>query len=240
MTRAPRLLSGALLVLLAACSGRAPVPEAPPLPAEVVDDVAVARSLLEAERERLREGRGMAPADRIRRMAELGMWEEAEALLAGSRGDAEVRLAEAELRLRQHRYREAEGLVEAVLAARPAHRAARLARARLHVQAWRLGEAAALATDLLRRNPRDEGAALLLGRIRLLEKDYDEALRLALEVQGWNPRSADAYLLEADARFWDQDPAGAEAPLARALALDPFDPDARFGYGYAIWRRVDA
>src|SRR5699024_2748364 len=28
--------------------------------------------------------------------------------------------------------------------------------------------------------------------------------------------------------------------LRRALQLDPFNADARFSYGYAIWRRVDA
>ncbi|HET7275191.1 MAG TPA: tetratricopeptide repeat protein, partial [Longimicrobiaceae bacterium] len=112
--------------------------------------------------------------------------------------------------------------------------------ARLDIREWSLDKAAAIARSILSKDPRDEEAALMLGRIRLLDKDYDEALEWAERVQEWNPRNAGAYLLEADTRFWAQDPAGAEAPLVRALALDPFNADARFSYGYAIWRRVDA
>lgn len=37
-----------------------------------------------------------------------------------------------------------------------------------------------------------------------------------------------------------QNPDQAEAPLQKALSIDPFYADARFSYGYAIWRRVDA
>jgi len=32
----------------------------------------------------------------------------------------------------------------------------------------------------------------------------------------------------------------AEAPLRKCLEIDPFNADARFNYGYMIWRRVDA
>jgi predicted Zn-dependent protease len=127
-----------------------------------------------------------------------------------------------------------------VLASAPGHRGARLLLARLQIQAWELPAAEETARGLLAGDPRDEAAHLLIGRIRLLQRDYDEATSVAARVQAMNPSSAGAYLLEADARFWDQDPAGAEAPLVRALELDPFDPDARFNYGYAIWRRVDA
>ena len=225
--------------LLGACSP--PPPPAPtPGPAALVDDVAAARRLLEGERDRVREGSGR-PAERLRVMSELGMWDEAEALLSRARAsDAALRVAEAELRMKQHRYREAGAIVDSVLAAEPSHRGARLARAALQIQAWRLDEAASAARALLERNPRDEAAALLLGRVRLLEKEYDEALRLAREVQDRNPASAEAHLLEADVRFWQEDPSGAEAPLMRALSLAPFDADARFSYGYALWRRVDA
>src|SRR5690606_10914537 len=80
----------------------------------------------------------------------------------------------------------------------------------------------------------------LLGRVRLLEKDYSAALAWARRVQRSAPTHAGGYLLEADTHFWNQDPAAAEAPLVRALELNPFDADARFAYGYAIWRRVDA
>jgi Flp pilus assembly protein TadD len=112
--------------------------------------------------------------------------------------------------------------------------------ARLQIQAWRLPAATAVVERLLAESPRDEAATLLLGRIRLLEKNYDEAMRLGLQIQSASPRNPGGYLLEADARFWKEDPAGAEDPLVRALTLAPFDPDARFNYGYALWRRVDA
>ncbi|NNU33438.1 hypothetical protein HK413_03365 [Mucilaginibacter sp. S1162] len=52
--------------------------------------------------------------------------------------------------------------------------------------------------------------------------------------------NAGAYQLEADVYFWDQHPEQAEAPLKRSLMINPYNADARFSYGYAIWRRVDA
>src|SRR5690606_27640154 len=87
---------------------------------------------------------------------------------------------------------------------------------------------------------RNAGAALLLGRIALYEKRFDDALGWAERARQWDRRSAGSYVLEADIAFWNQDPATAEDLLARALAVDPLDADARFWYGYAIWRRVDA
>jgi len=221
-----------LLTVPAACA--ADRPSIPP------DDVAAARRLLEAERAEARSGVGLDAAAQARRLIELGLWEEAEAVIAEAAPSPEVRLAAAELHFRRHRYPEAEAIVEEVLAADPANHEARLLRGRLAVQAWDLEAAAAEAESLLGERGRDVEAALLLGRIRLLEKRYDEALEWVRRVQRWDRREAGAYLLEADVRFWDQDPARAEAPLARALELDPLDADARFAYGYAIWRRVDA
>ena len=242
-TGMPRSLPPAavlLAALLAACSPAPPPAAAPPPPASLVDDVEAARAYLEGERERVRDAGG-APSQRLRDMTRLGMWDEAESLLDRTRAaDADFQTARAELRMEQHRYPEAKALVDAVLAAQPSHRRALLARARLQVQAWRLDDADSTAHSLLQRDARDEAATLLLGRIRMLRKEYAEALRLARQVQEWNPSNGDAYLLEADTRFWQEDPSGAEAPLVRALSLDPFDPDARFSYGYAIWRRVDA
>jgi predicted Zn-dependent protease len=227
----------AAVVLLASCAPAGAPPR--PAPAALVDDVAAAERVLEAERERL--ARGPVSGDRLQQMVRLGIWDEVESRLERTRRrDAAILLAEAELRIRQHRYVHAGELVDAVLRAEPANRAARLLRARLQVQAWLLPQAEATLASLLQARPRDEEATLLLGRIRLLQRRYPEALELAARVQGWNPGSAGAHLLEADTRFWDEDLAGAEPALVRALAADPFDPDARFAYGYAIWRRVDA
>lgn len=207
----------------------------------LVDDVDAAFAALEARRTEVQAATDLAPAERVREMARLGLWEDAEAVLsAGDPDDSDLRVAGAALRFQQHRFQEAEAWVEAVLERHPDHREALLLRGDLFVQAWELERAAELAGRLAEANSRDEDAALLLGRVRLLERRYDEALDQARQVQKWNRGNARGYLLEADARFWDQDPAGAEPALIRALELEPFHPDARFNYGYAIWRRVDA
>ena len=230
--RHPALL---LCLALAACAHPAPGPS----PAPRVDDVAAARQALARERAALR-GPGPASAARAARMVRLGLWTDAERLVGPAPTDPGLRLELARLRFLQHRYPEADSLVAALLRRDPADPGARLLRARLQLQAWELPAATATLQALLRERRRDAGAALLLGRIRLLEKRYDEAADWAERVRGWDRRNAGAYLLEADVRFWQDDAAGAEAPLRRALALDPFDADARFAYGYALWRRVDA
>jgi predicted Zn-dependent protease len=229
-----------LLSVVSACA--APGSRGPQIAlSPLVDDIAAARHALEQARAAVRNDTSTPAAARVQRMTDLGMWEEVAALLARLPGhEPSVRLAEAELLFQRHRYDEAAARVERVLEQDPENRPARLLEARLQVQAWELDAALRAAERLLSEERRDAEAALLTGRIHLLRKDYDKALRWAKRVQRWDPRNASAYLLEADVRFWDQDPAGAEEPLLRALALDPFDPDARFDYGYAIWRRVDA
>lgn len=205
------------------------------------DDVRGARAALEEERAALWGATERSTSERITRMIELGLWREADSLIAVTPpGDPAVALAEVQRRMKEHDYHRAEAILYEVLEEDPLDHEARLLAAELKIQAWELDEAEEIAERLLQEDPRDEDAAILLGRIRLLEKRYDEALELALQVQRWNRRNAEAYALEADVRFWEQDPAGAEPALIRALELNPFDPDARFNYGYAIWRRVDA
>ncbi len=177
---------------------------------------------------------------RATRLIELGLWDEAQALLANAGSDVRAELAQARLALRRHRYADAERRIGDALRRDPGNREARLLSAELLVQAWDLPAAADIAQALLAERARDEDAALLLGRVRLLEKRYTDALDLAHSVQDWAPNSARAFLLEAEVFFWEEDLEGAEPALRRALELDPFLADARFAYGYAIWRRVDA
>ena len=223
-----------MISLLLLCALAVPVSaQIPP------DDSQAALRALEAARDSVRRASGDAPLRAVR-MIELGLWDDAATLLRAARDGADAEVARALLAFRRHRFEESETHLRKALERDARHRGARLMDVRLRIQAWDLEGAAREANALLGENARDEDAALQLGRVRLLEKRYDETLRWADSVRSWNPASARAHLLEADTRFWEQDPAGAEPPLVRALELDPFDADARFAYGYAIWRRVDA
>ncbi|HEY0673175.1 MAG TPA: hypothetical protein VGD27_12935 [Longimicrobiales bacterium] len=141
-------------------------------------------------------------------------------------------LARAQELIRQHRYPEAERMVDLALRAAPGDKAWLELRVKLLIQAWRLDQALRVAQSIAQH--------VLIGRVQLLQKQYDAALASARAAQQAQPDNAEAWLLEADVHFWKEKPKLAEAPLQRALELDPLNADARFAYGYAIWRRVNA
>ncbi|MBF9253943.1 tetratricopeptide repeat protein [Pontibacter sp. 172403-2] len=203
-------------------------------------DVAAVRRKLEQEREKVKQATGINAAERAGRMLELGLWQEAAQVLQTAKPGAQVKLAKAKLFILQNEFAQADELVQAVLKENPKQREALLLQSKLQVQAWELPEAMATARQVWQANPGDEEAALAIGRILMLQKNYDEALEWAGKVAQQNPDNAAAYLLESDVYFWNQEPELAEAPLIKSLTLNPFDADARFNYGYAIWRRVDA
>lgn len=211
-----------------------------PAMAQRPDDVAAVRQKLEQEREKVRHNQSMSSSERASRMLELGAWQEAAQVLQTAKSSTPIKLAKAKLFILQNEFKQAEKLVREVLKENPKQREALLLQSKLQVQAWELPKATATAQQLLQTNPRDEEAALVVGRILMLQKKYGEALAWARKVAQWNPENAAAYLLESDVYFWNQEPALAEAPLIKSLTLNPFDADARFNYGYAIWRRVDA
>ncbi|WP_299702457.1 tetratricopeptide repeat protein [uncultured Pontibacter sp.] len=211
-----------------------------PALAQHPDQVDEVRTRLEKERQELRKAEQSPVADRANRMLSLGMWQEAKALLQKAPVSQETNLAKARMAMLQNEYHAADALVGGVLKKEPAHREALLLKSKLQVQAWELPQALATANRLLQVNPRDEEATLAVGRILMLQKKYNEALAQAIKVQRWNPKNAAAFLLESDVLFWDQKPEEAIKPLVTSLTLNPFDADARFNYGYAIWRRVDA
>ncbi|RMG65246.1 MAG: hypothetical protein D6722_16110 [Bacteroidetes bacterium] len=205
------------------------------------DDTQVALDRLSAEKQALfQKGDARTLADDFR-LIELGEWLSVEGKwVEKAEGEPDYLLVGAELAYRQNDFSLAESRVKAYLDRVPGDPAGRLFQARLYIEAWELTKAAEICAQLRQENDLHEGAALLQGRLALLQKDYAGALTLAQAVQQWNPANAKAYLLEAEAYFWLRQPEQAEAPLRRALELDPFDPDARFAYGYALWRRVDA
>lgn len=176
----------------------------------------------------------------IQSMLELGMWQEAlKAMSELKSGSLEHQLLAAEYLILNNEFKEAEVIVNKILVKNGQEEKAILLKSVLEMHAWRLHEAASILEKAL-KNLRSEKLQLMLGRIRLLEKKYPEALSIAKDVLKVNKQSAGAYLLEADAYFWDQQPELALAPLRKSLEIEPFNADARFSYGYAIWRKIDA
>ena len=211
-----------------------------PALAQQPDDVAAVRQKLEQERETILQATNINPAQQASRMLELGLWQEAAQVLQAAKPSAQTMLTKAKQLILQNEFAQAEELVQEVLKESPKQRDALLLQSKLQVQAWKLSEAMATARQVWQAYPEDEAAALAIGRILLLQKEYEEALVWAKKVVQRNPGNAAAYLLESDVYFWNQKPELAEAPLLKSLNLNPFDADARFNYGYAIWRRVDA
>lgn len=110
----------------------------------------------------------------------------------------------------------------------------------LEIEAWDLEQAEKQSLSLLKSHPEDVETKLILGRAYMLQKKYKEALALADDMIAKQPKDASGYFLKADVFFWDQNPEEAEKVLVQGLALNPLHADARFYYGYAIWRRIDA
>lgn len=207
-----------------------------------VDDTNEALTLLEQQRsEAITALEQEVTAENVNKLIDLGSWTEADQFLKQSSGSGiDLSLAEARLLIKKHQYQQAEEVVQSVLQENPSHVGANVLKAKLDVQAWNLSEAALTAQEILEAEPENKDAGVIMGQVALLSRDYESALEWAEDVQSWYPDFADSYLLEAETQFWDQNPAEAEEALTRAIELDPFNADARFSYGYAIWRRVDA
>ena len=203
------------------------------------DDIPALHQKLEQER-RQALSQSMATAAKAEKLLELGLWQEARQVLQNAKPNTATKLAQAKLAMLNNEFATAEKLVGEALKTNPTLPEALLLKSKLEVQAWELPKAMATAQQVLQREPKHEAAALAVGRVLMLQKKYDEALQWAKKVQNWNPKNAEAYLLESDVHFWNQKPELAEERLIKSLTLHPFNADARFNYGYAIWRRVDA
>lgn len=112
--------------------------------------------------------------------------------------------------------------------------------ATLEIEAWELEKAEAIAKEAWKKDSQDLEIERVLSRALILQKKYKEALAIAEARIAKDPDKSIGYFMKADVYFWDQDPERAEAALVQGLEIDPFNADARFFYGYAIWRRIDA
>lgn len=206
------------------------------------DSTGAAMDLLEAERKKALNDPESKPEIRIRHMLDLGMWEEAGDFFEREKKlNNDLKLQYARYLYLNNRFFAADSLVERLLSWPLGDReAASLLKVRLLVEAWRLPEALRLCNELIEKNPSNAEVMYLKGRILLLQKKYPEAKEIAAAMKAQLPGNAGGYLLEASLLLWRQKPTEAERPLRKALELDPLNADARFMYGYAIWRRVDA
>jgi tetratricopeptide (TPR) repeat protein len=206
------------------------------------DDTREGRLYLETVQEELSaESARQKTASRMHQMLAVGLWDEVGLVLAEEeRSDAEWQLVQVRYEILQNRFFKADSLLQSLLAAVPDHVEARWYRSELEIQAWRLGQAERTCLDLLKENPRHEAAVLQLGRVYMLQKQYPRALSLAEQVIQWNPGNDQAHQLAAEVYLWLRQEDKAEKALKDCLRLNPLNADARFYYGYAIWRRVDA
>jgi predicted Zn-dependent protease len=213
---------------------------------QVVDDTTLCFARLEKERSelsaQLAPAKGQDKAALLRRMLDRGMWDEAYPLILEGETlesrDRSVLLAYYHL-LNNH-YRQAEDEMKLVLEAEPTHLPALKIWVQLLIEAWRLDEAIEACASIAQTHPEDLDILLLQGKALILERRYEEAAEHVARLHGQFPKNGRVYQLEADIHFWNRHPEEAEPLLVKSLELEPFNADARFSYGYAIWRRVDA
>jgi Tfp pilus assembly protein PilF len=207
------------------------------------DSISLIKQALNKKKQELSSELSKKSGDHIthlERMLELGMWQEAlQGINSLKKGSPEQELLLANYFILNNDFSAAEKHVEQVISRDKQNEQAIYLKSVLEMHAWRLSNASSLLENVI-KNKSTEKLQLMLGRIRILEKKYPEALEIAKKTLKLNPNSAGAYLLEADAYFWDQQPDLALAPLRKSLEIDPFNADARFFYGYAIWRKIDA
>ena len=205
------------------------------------DDVNKARDLLQKQRQSIKNDSELSPTAKAYKLLTLGLWKEAKAILDDiPRRDQTTQLVRAQYLFLNNEFQAAEEIVTDLLKRDPENQRALIFRAKLKIEAWSLEEAAQICKDILHADEYNDQAALLLGRIKMLQKDYPAALGWAKQVQKLGSQNPGALLLESDVHFWNQKPELAEDPLRKCLEIDPFNEDARFNYGYMIWRRVDA
>lgn len=110
----------------------------------------------------------------------------------------------------------------------------------LAMQRWDLKEAADLLNKADGTSLHPAWIAYQQGKLMLWDKAYASVFTFAENLVDQFPDHHLPYLLKAEAAFWLLDLETAESALQECLSIQPFDPDARFWYGYVIWRKQDA
>jgi predicted Zn-dependent protease len=211
-----------------------------------VDDVSLCFANLQKERRELSKkvasASGSEKAKILKTMLDRGMWEQAYPLIQqGMSLDANDKsILLAYYSLLNNNYKESEREIAKAIKSSPNKVEAQKIHIQLLIEAWKLDEAVKKCEELEKKYPSDLELSLLKGRTLLLQRKYDEVTALVSLLHKKFPNQGRVYQLEADIYFWDRRPDEAEPLLIKSLELDPFNADARFSYGYAIWRRIDA
>jgi len=187
----------------------------------------------------LTESKDIREVERIDKMLDVGLWDAAQKALfkKKSKRSTETDRLKGKYFFLTYHFNEAEAQVNSLLDKDPEYLPGLVLKTKLQIQAWRLKDAEETIKSGLDLEPENPEMIYLRGKIRLLQKKYEEAHQIAQQLISLNKRNSKAYLLEADAYFWSLELDEAELSLQKSLELNPFDADARFNYGYAIWRR---
>ncbi len=184
--------------------------------------------------------------EQIERMMDLGLWKIAKDSIESHSFHTKSRWLRAEFAYLNHEYTEAEEwlnsydtLIYLTLDA-DVKAKSQLLHIQLEIQSWNLYSAKKRLKLLLEGEASRSEALFWKGKIALLEKDYSTASEIASEIQQEKPESFYGYLLEAEVCLWKRQIDLARVLLKQSLERNPYSADARFWYGYAIWRTRDA
>jgi thioredoxin-like negative regulator of GroEL len=185
-------------------------------------------------------------------LAEVAPLEEMESLLAEEKkkgpmeyraevGSLELSLLRRQLAALPPGSQEAEKVSGKILALRPGDRAAQSALAWTYFNQGKYEEASRLFSDLHSRYPGEKDHALGLAYTKMKMGKDGEALALAEKVpfkdEEWQKVRAQLYLKMAREAFEKKDLAAAESFLAKALAIEPENRDARVLLGWTLHAR---
>jgi thioredoxin-like negative regulator of GroEL len=185
-------------------------------------------------------------------LAEVAPLEEMESLLAEEKkkgpmeyraevGSLELSLLRRQLAALPPGSQEAEKVSGKILALRPGDPAAQSALAWTYFNQGKYEEASRLFSDLHSRYPGDKDHALGLAYTRMKMGKDGEALALAEKApfkdDEWQKVRAQLYLKMAREAFEKKDLAAAESFLAKALAIEPENRDARVLLGWTLHAR---